>query len=800
DEGLKGDYPAAEKVDRTIIRIGQRRNDPAMTAVGQTLGGGVLREAGDYNAGLAMFREALAYYDRDPKPSVEKMSVCQGLGITYLQQGNFRLALTNLQRALHLARELHDPRGIIPALNSLGELFRTQGQPERALELYEQARREVGDDSAWNMAFIFNNIGMAYEAMGESGKAIENINRSRVVAKKVNFRPRVATALAVLGQLHLAANEPAEAARNYQQSLDLSRELHDKASQARALVGLSETLRSRKQFAPALDDVNAAIQIYRDVEAHDALIDAQTEAGRCLLSLGKTEEAASAFDAAISEMEKLRGQVVGGAEESERFFGPRIAPYHEMVALLLDEGKPEDALIIAERASARALLDILANGRSQTPLPPNDRAAEQSARLDAKLAVANRRLQEEKADSSPAQLERLSADLNHLRAEREIFDAQSTSRETVPSAQPLTLAELSPLLRKGKNVLLKFVVTPDRTFLFVVSEKDGTPSLQTFAVALAENDLARRVAEFRALLAERGLDWQEPAHALYTTLLQSSEALWKSASSLTIIPDGPLWELPCHALQNAQHHSLLEEHAVSYAPSLAFLARVRAKATLEPKAPRLFALADPALAPKKSDAATFSAPLIDKAWETLPASDKQVAELEKIYAPAENLVLTGAAAREDTFKHRAGDFDILHFATHGVINDRAPLYSYLLMSQRDLSPNEDGLLEAWELTRMKLHARLAVLSACETARGKISDGEGTIGLAWAFLAAGCPAEVVSQWKVDSAVDGELMVNFHRRLRAGVPAAEALRLASLDLAKNENYRHPFYWAPFIVIGE
>jgi CHAT domain-containing protein len=121
------------------------------------------------------------------------------------------------------------------------------------------------------------------------------------------------------------------------------------------------------------------------------------------------------------------------------------------------------------------------------------------------------------------------------------------------------------------------------------------------------------------------------------------------------------------------------------------------------------------------------------------------------------------------------------------------------MSQENLGPGEDGLLEAWEIKRMKLHARLAVLSACETARGKISDGEGVIGLSWALFAAGCPSEVVSQWKVDSASNTDLMLKFHQRFRAGASAAEAMRDASLALAKDPRYRHPFYWAPFVAIG-
>ena len=100
--------------------------------------------------------------------------------------------------------------------------------------------------------------------------------------------------------------------------------------------------------------------------------------------------------------------------------------------------------------------------------------------------------------------------------------------------------------------------------------------------------------------------------------------------------------------------------------------------------------------------------------------------------------------------------------------------------------------------RLDLRAGLAVLSACETARGRVSTGEGVIGMTWALFVAGVPATVVSQWKVDSASTADLMIELHRNLRVpGRTKAEALRNAALKT--RAKYRHPFYWAPFVVVG-
>jgi CHAT domain-containing protein len=147
-------------------------------------------------------------------------------------------------------------------------------------------------------------------------------------------------------------------------------------------------------------------------------------------------------------------------------------------------------------------------------------------------------------------------------------------------------------------------------------------------------------------------------------------------------------------------------------------------------------------------------------------------------------------------------YRILHFATHGLLDNHNPMYSHIVLSQADTNKDEDGLLEAWEIMEFDLRADIAVLSACETARGGTSAGEGVIGMSWAFWVAGCPTTVASQWKVDSASTSELMIEFHRNVMSKSESgkAEALRRAALKLLHSDKYRHPFYWAGFILMGD
>jgi CHAT domain-containing protein len=140
-----------------------------------------------------------------------------------------------------------------------------------------------------------------------------------------------------------------------------------------------------------------------------------------------------------------------------------------------------------------------------------------------------------------------------------------------------------------------------------------------------------------------------------------------------------------------------------------------------------------------------------------------------------------------------------------MLNNASPMYSHLVLAPGD--KNEDGLLEAWEIMQLDLKADLAVLSACETARGRFGAGEGMIGLTWSLFVAGVPTTVVSQWKVESASTRDLMVSFHRGLsssprdsKAKATKTEALRRASLKLLKNPETSHPFYWAGFVLVGD
>jgi CHAT domain-containing protein len=250
--------------------------------------------------------------------------------------------------------------------------------------------------------------------------------------------------------------------------------------------------------------------------------------------------------------------------------------------------------------------------------------------------------------------------------------------------------------------------------------------------------------------------------------------------------------------------NLLQDFAISYAPSLGVLKEMSTRQKTAEREPHsLLAFGNPRLS--NEVARNVKAVYRGEILGPLPEAEEEVKALDEVWRPARRKLFIGAEAEKKRFKSEAGQYAVIHLATHGILDDSNPMYSRLVMARSENDPDDDGLLEAREIMQLNLHADLVVLSACQTARGRIGAGEGLVGMSWAFLVAGAQTTVASHWKVDSASTATLMIDFHKRLKGRLAddastKADALRLAALDLMKERRYRHPFFWASFAIIGD
>jgi CHAT domain-containing protein len=281
-------------------------------------------------------------------------------------------------------------------------------------------------------------------------------------------------------------------------------------------------------------------------------------------------------------------------------------------------------------------------------------------------------------------------------------------------------------------------VTQEQTILFLLTrgaKSERHVEVRVFPIKIKESELASLVESFRTLLAVNHPGFRQPGKRLYDLLISPAEEHLASKNSLCIIPDGLLWELPFQALQTTQGKYLLELYATYYAPSFQVLGEMKKRAASLRSSPinkqgnrsssdgqvtrQLYAVGNPTV---NAEGLARIQAVRNMPFVSLPETEKEVQAIgTEVYDPKASSVRVGPAAREDLVKTEAHEYRVVHFATHGVLNDNSPLYSYLLLSPGKNS-DEDGLLEAWELMEMDLKADMVVLSACETARGYVGNG------------------------------------------------------------------------------
>jgi CHAT domain-containing protein len=501
-----------------------------------------------------------------------------------------------------------------------------------------------------------------------------------------------------------------------------------------------------------------------------------------------------------------------------------------MVELLIAQNKPDEAFHYAEMAKGRMLLDVLRHGRSDISKTMTPEERDHEKQLNATITALSSQQRKEISLRQPdkSRLAFIDAQLQKARLEYEayetrIYAAHPDVRTGRGGSEPLSLNEAGALINDSQTALLEYVVRQNRTYLFVLTKPNRTDPvrLKVYPIEISARELATRVADFRQRLAGNSADFKEPARGLYDLLLQPAQDELEGKRTLCIVPAEVLWELPFQALLSKSDKYVLEDHALSYVPSLNVLSEMKKKAlarqqtrddshsggfltkisgTMTSPLPRLLAIGNPSLSGRS--VARLRSTRRELSFDSLPQAEQEVKAIGEIYGAQESTILIGNAAREETFKATASKYSVLHFASHGVLDDVNPLYSRLLLATG--SETDDGFLEAREIMKLDLHADLAVLSACQTGRGRFGSGEGLIGMSWALFIAGTSTTVASQWKVDSASTTRLMIDFHRNLQSEkgpsqANPAEALRRAAIKLMADPKYRHPFFWSGFVVVG-
>lgn len=743
--------PLAERVLSARASI----EDQGLISRAAILMAGVHEERGDYQACFPYLQIALEIGTR-ANNAVDLYSVESMLGEIYASENDFELAAVHLQKAQGIADKAHYEIGYLSATVQLARCYLRLGKSAEfqaaAADVLKRATGTLKDYAGQTQT----DIALDYLQRGDLAKAEAAIQETVIAAEKSVEDESRAQAFEALARIRLAQHRYDDAVRAAEQSI---------------------AMRSKQKAVSRLTPWLLAAQ------AHFALGDrtATYAALRSAVDYGEQERAGSA----------------GSERQLELLFEPAAAAYVMLVDLLIEDHRYEEAFLVAEKAKSRTLLDVLNSERSsaEQDIPAAELAGEQQ--LEQKLVEANRNAATKPSGAADVAKARL--DLESYRAS---LDARYPPLHAARGAGALTaVSSLAPLLSSGKAALVEYVVSPHNVHLFIV-QAGARPRLTVRTVPIEQAALAHLIDQFSAQLASRNAAYRPAARQLYDLLLKPAVEVAGAASLFSIVPDDAVWRVPFETLLDEHGKFAIERRAFNYAPSAAVLLGERSHRMASlPATGRVFlGLGNPRLAvARQTDHTEGGAGL-----PAIPEAEDEVRAIARLFGSRASTIYVGAEALESRIKAQAPGYRIVHFATHGVIDDANPMYSHLMLARRE-GDREDGALEAREMMKMHLSADLVVLSACDTARGGVHAGEGLIGMTWALFAAGCPSVVASEWRVGSATTAVLMVSFYREwLRergAGHPfaKAEALRMARLALLHDPRYHHPYYWSPFVLIG-
>ncbi|HSK70059.1 MAG TPA: CHAT domain-containing protein, partial [Pyrinomonadaceae bacterium] len=275
------------------------------------------------------------------------------------------------------------------------------------------------------------------------------------------------------------------------------------------------------------------------------------------------------------------------------------------------------------------------------------------------------------------------------------------------------------------------------------------------------------------------------AAELYQILISPIKENLDKNKEIFLIPDKFLFRLPFATLFSEKY--LIEDYLISYAPSanVFLICSKKAKELGVKTSETLLSIGNPAFSQT-----TF------KNLPKLPSASREAVEITKFYDNA--IVFTEKEATKENITGNLKEADVIHFAGHYVVDENSPLLSSLILAGNE---KDGSSLANYEIIGEKhSFARLIVLSACLTSAERYYSGEGMIGASRAFLAAGFPLVVASQWEVESEATAKLMTEFHRyRKKEKLSTAEALRRSQLEMMQSEKFQQPYYWAAFAVLG-
>ncbi len=786
--------------------------------------GVILLERGELAGAEDRLSRARSYYQRTRASRSE--GVClYWLTLLYKDRGDYSKAMTCADEALRISRRIGFKTAEAFHLTTIGDIYLAFGSYEKALAFNKEAltiaEKYIGK---WSREECLNTIGFVYMELQDYGRALASFEEALRYIRTIGHRREEARCLYNVGFASLKLGDVVKALDCFEKSLDSARKTGKRIIQAFNDNRLGDLYRRQGWWDKSQAAYSAAAAVGREAGQPGVIWEASAGLGALCVARKDIPAAIENYKRAAAILEDLRGELLI-REHSSGFFQNKVPIYEALVGLLFDRyretGAPgafEECLCYAEKAKARAFLDDLQKARVDTNALPPERAQE--------LELVSRgisRLSAELSNGDPGRSDgaALRQRLERLEDEYQLLVAKARAENprfsrAVPGS-PCRLEDIRRRLPDRRTGLIEYFVGDDNLFIFVVTR-------DRFAVDRIGPPECGRVlglaAGYARLLSSkeiRNADVQAAGRRLCASLIGPAlRGSLEGLDSLIIVPDRSLHGLPFEALvpepgPNGGKRGprfLMDDYAISYAPSASTLVSILERPRAPEPANDWLAVGNPVIGRIEAGSSRTAAAddvvleyYQDKRFvlAPLPFASREMEAIAGLLSSDRRRIVSGWEATEEKVKKiPMGDYRVIHFATHSLLDERAASRSALFLT-RERSSGEDGFLQAREIYEMSLNADLVVLSACQTAGGKTERGEGVQGLARAFFCAGSRSVLASLWNVDDESTSRFMADYYRYLTLGKTKQEALRLTKMGRSRGRDGR-PYNWAAFVLIGE
>ncbi|HEY7546700.1 MAG TPA: CHAT domain-containing protein, partial [Blastocatellia bacterium] len=819
---------------------------------------------GEQEKALENYQQALLLY-RAMGNREQQAETLTNMGLAYSYLSEAEKSLDAYEKALEIWRAIKHGAGQARTLIDIGMKYIQMGQPERALNQFEQALK-LGDAAPVGYRnYALTQIGEAYVALGDKQKAIDYFNQALRLSRETADPGLTAhEALRGLGDVYYSLGEYEKALDYFNQMLSL-KGMTNRVHEPIAHFSIGMTYRRLGDKQKAMEEYRIALNLWRDRKNRIGEANVLISMADVEYAQGNLEAARSTLEAALKLDEEVR-LTKTNEQSRASFYSLAVTNHYEFYLDLLIElhkaspsaGYDRAALEVSERTRERALLDLLAEDRDRIRQGIDAELIERERDLRRRLLI---KAAQQESNNSPQQALALSSEIEHLLAQYR--DVEATIRAKSPryaaltQPQTLAVADIQKLLDPD-TLLLEYFLGNERSFVWAVTatslsfhELPKRGEIRTLIRRFYDSVTARNkriegetASAEQARIAQAKAEFHQAADEL-SRLLLGPVAGQLGNRRLLIVADGALQYIPFAALpspadsgqkENSNNRlptpdprPLIADHEIVSLPSISTISILRREAASRQMAPRKVAvIADPVFsnddarlltkqgaeqaggATERSNDKSLRESLRDTgltdAGSALPRLINTRREALSILALAEiqsrKRALDFDASRATASSPEMGQYRIIHFATHGLLNDIHPELSGLVLSLVDEKGNpQDGFLRLIDIYNLNLPVEMIVLSACRTGLGKEIRGEGLVGLTRGFMYAGASRVTASLWKVDDRATAELMKRFYEAMLVErLSPAAALRQAQTGMWKQRQWQDPYYWAAFVLYGE